>query len=137
MSLFKLDNVIQNYAWGSKESISHLFGIDNSAHQPQAEIWMGAHPNGCSRVAETGELLSDVVSQDKESMFGDYTVMRFGELPYLFKVLAADSPLSIQVHPTKQKRRLAIFARMSKGLTFTRQTAITKTLTTSLSWCMR
>ncbi len=116
MSLFKLDNVIQNYAWGSKESISHLFGIDNSAHQPQAEIWMGAHPNGCSRVAETGELLSDVVSQDKESMFGDYTVMRFGELPYLFKVLAADSPLSIQVHPTKQKAEAGYLRENEQGI---------------------
>ncbi|NOI13563.1 mannose-6-phosphate isomerase, class I [Vibrio hepatarius] len=116
MSLFKLDNVIQNYAWGSKESISHLFGIDNSAHQPQAEIWMGAHPNGCSRVAETGELLSDVVSQNKESMFGDYTVMRFGELPYLFKVLAADSPLSIQVHPTKQKAEAGYLRENEQGI---------------------
>ncbi|MCX2959330.1 MAG: mannose-6-phosphate isomerase, partial [Serratia symbiotica] len=26
---------------------------------------------------------------------------RFGELPFLFKVLCADQPLSIQVHPSK------------------------------------
>lgn len=43
MSLFKLDNVIQNYAWGSKDSINQLFGIVNPNQEPQAEIWMGAH----------------------------------------------------------------------------------------------
>ncbi|GAK21391.1 LOW QUALITY PROTEIN: mannose-6-phosphate isomerase [Vibrio sp. JCM 19052] len=116
MSLFKLDNVIQNYAWGSKESISKLFGIDNANHQPQAEIWMGAHPNGCSRLATTGELLSDVIARDKASMFGDYTMMRFGELPYLFKVLAADSPLSIQVHPSKRKAELGFARENEQGI---------------------
>ena len=53
MSLFKLDNVIQNYAWGSKDSINQLFGIVNPNQEPQAEIWMGAHPNGCSKVGST------------------------------------------------------------------------------------
>ncbi|MFM2587533.1 mannose-6-phosphate isomerase, class I [Vibrio sp. TBV020] len=116
MSVFKLDNVIQNYAWGSKESISKMFGIDNSDCQPQAEIWMGAHPNGCSRVAATGELLSDVIAQDSKSMFGDYTAMRFGELPYLFKVLAAETPLSIQVHPNKHKAEVGFARENEQGI---------------------
>lgn len=116
MSFFKLDNVIQNYAWGSKESISKLFGIDNAEHQPQAEIWMGAHPNGCSRVASTGELLSDVIAQDSKNMFGDYTARRFGELPYLFKVLAAETPLSIQVHPSKLKAEAGFSRENEQGI---------------------
>ncbi len=61
MYLYKLDNVIQNYAWGSRNSIHDLFSINNPAQEPQAEIWMGAHPNGCSRLNETGEPLSDVI----------------------------------------------------------------------------
>ncbi|MFM2587527.1 mannose-6-phosphate isomerase, class I [Vibrio sp. TBV020] len=116
MSLFKLNNVIQNYAWGSKESISQLFGIDNSEHQPQAEIWMGAHPSGCSKIAETGMLLSDVLAQDSKGMFGDYTAARFGELPYLFKVLAAETPLSIQVHPSKSKAELGFARENEQGI---------------------
>ncbi|KLN63818.1 mannose-6-phosphate isomerase, class I [Vibrio sp. VPAP30] len=116
MSVFKLDNVIQNYAWGSKESISKMFGIDNSDCQPQAEIWMGAHPNGCSRVAATGELLSEVIAQDSKSIFGDYTAMRFGELPYLFKVLAAEAPLSIQVHPSKHKAEAGFTRENEQGI---------------------
>lgn len=103
MSIFKLENVIQNYAWGSKHAISKLFGIQNPNDEPQAEIWMGAHPNGCSKIAATGELLSEVIAKDSKGMFGDYTAARFGELPYLFKVLAAETPLSIQVHPRKER----------------------------------
>ncbi|WP_367188240.1 type I phosphomannose isomerase catalytic subunit [Aliivibrio fischeri] len=36
-----------------------MFKLDNETGQPQAEIWMGAHPNGCSKMESTGELLSD------------------------------------------------------------------------------
>ncbi len=114
MSLLKLENVIQNYAWGSKQSISELFGIANPNREPQAEIWMGAHPNGCSKVAETGTLLSDVLTENRQSSLGDYTTARFGELPYLFKVLAAETPLSIQVHPNKHKAEIG-FARENKA----------------------
>ncbi|MCG9630018.1 mannose-6-phosphate isomerase, class I [Vibrio sp. Isolate30] len=106
MSLFKLDNVIQNYAWGSKDSINQLFGIVNPNQEPQAEIWMGAHPNGCSKVGGTGEALSNVIDENKVDVLGGYTAARFGELPFLFKVLAAETPLSIQVHPNKRKSEM-------------------------------
>ncbi|WP_434999227.1 mannose-6-phosphate isomerase, class I [Vibrio scophthalmi] len=102
-ALYKLDNVIQNYIWGSQTAITELFGIGNPDHQPQAEIWMGAHPNGCSKIASNGMLLSDLIAQDPVSVLGDYTVERFGDLPYLFKVLSADKPLSVQVHPSRSK----------------------------------
>ncbi len=116
MPLFKLDNVIQNYAWGSTQSISELFGIQNPKAQPQAEIWMGAHPSGCSKVAGTGMLLSDVLVQDSTGMLGDYTAARFGELPYLFKVLAAETPLSIQVHPSKSKAEIGFARENAQGI---------------------
>ncbi|WP_413699503.1 mannose-6-phosphate isomerase, class I [Psychromonas sp. KJ10-10] len=97
--IFKLDNVIQDYPWGSKTALLELFGIANPNDQFQAEIWMGAHPNGCSKVANSGELLSDVINNDPSAVLGQYTHQRFGNLPYLFKVLSAQKPLSIQVHP--------------------------------------
>lgn len=116
MSLFKLDNVIQNYAWGSRDSIHELFGINNPDHQPQAEIWMGAHPNGCSKLGETGEPLSDVIEHNKMDVLGGYTASRFGELPFLFKVLAAETPLSIQVHPNKQKAQQGFERENQQGI---------------------
>lgn len=105
MNFFKLDNPIQNYAWGSKTAIQTLFGIENPSQEPQAEIWMGAHPNGCSKVIIDGQsvLLSELINSDQESILSKATTEQFGELPYLFKVLAAGQALSIQVHPSKQE----------------------------------
>ncbi|MBM7036933.1 mannose-6-phosphate isomerase, class I [Vibrio ulleungensis] len=116
MSLFKLDNVIQNYAWGSIDSIQTLFGIANPNNQPQAEIWMGAHPNGCSKLSESGELLSHLIDDNKTEVLGEYTAARFGELPFLFKVLAAQTPLSIQVHPNKQNSELGFERENAQGI---------------------
>lgn len=115
-AVFKLDNVIQNYIWGSQTAINELFGIGNPDNQPQAEIWMGAHPNGCSKVAESGMLLSDLIAQDPVGVLGDYTVERFGDLPYLFKVLAADKPLSVQVHPSRSKAIEGYLKENSQGI---------------------
>ncbi|MEF1279371.1 mannose-6-phosphate isomerase, class I, partial [Vibrio fortis] len=116
MSLFKLDNVIQNYAWGSKDSINQLFGIVNPNQEPQAEIWMGAHPNGCSKIGGTGETLSHVIDENKIDVLGGYTAARFGELPFLFKVLAAETPLSIQVHPNKRKSEIGFERENALGI---------------------
>lgn len=49
-SFFQMNNKIQNYAWGSTSSIHDLFGFSNETNEPQAEVWMGTHPNGCSEV---------------------------------------------------------------------------------------
>lgn len=103
MSIYKLSNVIQTYDWGSLTSLHEMFNIENPQHSPQAEMWMGAHPRGCSKVADLDIELSELLVEDTPNMLGSYTAMRFGELPYLLKVIAADSPLSIQVHPSKEK----------------------------------
>jgi mannose-6-phosphate isomerase len=46
--------------------------------------------------------LREVIDADKAALLGDKVAQRFGELPFLFKVLCAAQPLSIQVHPNKQ-----------------------------------
>ncbi|HDM8185440.1 TPA: mannose-6-phosphate isomerase, class I [Vibrio harveyi] len=116
MSLHRLNNVIQNYAWGSKSAITQLFGIANPKNEPQAELWMGVHPNGCSRLASTDQLLSEFVAQNKTKVLGEYTANRFGDLPYLFKILAANTPLSIQVHPNKSKAELGFERENAQGI---------------------
>ncbi|MDG6881739.1 Mannose-6-phosphate isomerase [Phocoenobacter uteri] len=114
--LFKLDNVIQNYSWGSKTSLAKLFDIANPNNQPQAELWMGAHSNGCSKNAETGELLSELINQDIANYLGNQTASCFGELPFLFKVLCAAEPLSIQVHPNKANAELGFSKENKLGI---------------------
>ncbi|MGR5431116.1 mannose-6-phosphate isomerase, class I [Vibrio astriarenae] len=103
--MFKLTNQFKNYTWGSKTAMSELFGVDNPNNEPQAEMWMGAHPDGSSKIEYKGSeiLLSSYIEGDKESILSPRVAKKFGELPYLFKVLAADSALSIQVHPNKEE----------------------------------
>ncbi len=101
----KLINSVQNYAWGSQTALTELYGIANPENLPMAELWMGAHPKSSSKIeGKDGNLhaLRDVIDADKSTLLGEAVAKRFGELPFLFKVLCADQPLSIQVHPNKQ-----------------------------------
>ena len=102
-NFYKMENTIKNFAWGSYNTIQNLLDIPNGDGLPQAELWMGAHPNGCSRILISDQkiLLSDFINVDKSSILSSETNLNFGELPYLFKVLAAEKALSIQVHPSK------------------------------------
>jgi mannose-6-phosphate isomerase len=97
-----LKNQIQPYAWGSPTAISELLGIDNNRLDPQAELWMGAHPKAPSHVLLDGREISmiDWIEGYPEDILGESIAQRFSyHLPFLFKVLAAAKPLSIQVHP--------------------------------------
>ncbi|MDX5570254.1 mannose-6-phosphate isomerase, class I [Streptomyces sp. ID05-04B] len=93
----RLDNTVRPYAWGSPTAIPQLLGVEPTG-EPQAEMWMGAHPGAPSRT-DRGTLL-DVIDADPRRELGERTVARFGpRLPFLLKLLAAGAPLSLQVHP--------------------------------------
>ncbi|MGV9879114.1 mannose-6-phosphate isomerase, class I [Streptomyces sp. NPDC003006] len=93
----RLTNTIRPYAWGSTTAIARLLGAEPSG-EPQAEMWMGAHPGAPSRT-ERGAL-NEVIEADPERELGTEAVAKFGpRLPFLFKILAAGAPLSLQVHP--------------------------------------
>lgn len=111
-SFLLMQNPIQGYDWGSHDALTTLFGIPNPAGKPQAELWMGAHPNGCSEVTLAGDVqkLSTLIERAPAAVLGGATVARFGGLPFLFKVLCAEKALSIQVHPSKAQAE-AGFAR--------------------------
>ena len=51
----QLDNVIQEYAWGSRTMIADLLGLPSPSQAPQAELWMGAHPRAPSGVVTGGK----------------------------------------------------------------------------------
>lgn len=115
----KLINSVQNYAWGSKSALTDLYGIANPDNLPMAELWMGAHPKSSSKVQdEQGQTraLREVIEADKRRLLGDAVAERFGELPFLFKVLCADQPLSIQVHPNKKNSELGFAKENAAGI---------------------
>lgn len=104
LRIFKLRNQIREYAWGSKTFIPHLQGKEEASGEPQAELWMGTHPQASSRIMTNGreKSLLKIIDEDPLNMLGKYTAGKFkNKLPFLFKVLAAASPLSIQAHPNK------------------------------------
>ncbi|MDA5285638.1 mannose-6-phosphate isomerase, class I [Streptomyces sp. Isolate_45] len=97
----RLTNTIRPYAWGSTTAIPTLLGVEPTG-EPQAEMWMGAHPGAPSRLERGagGTTLADVIAADPEGELGAATVAKFGpRLPFLLKILAAGAPLSVQVHP--------------------------------------
>ncbi len=82
-----ITNTPRDYAWGSDGAISALLGTTPTG-KPEAELWLGAHPGSPAVVVggdDGSQTLLDVVD---------------GHLPFLMKVLAAKSALSLQAHPT-------------------------------------
>lgn len=102
--MFHLQNSIRTYHWGSADAISRLLGYP-AEQTPQAELWLGAHPGSPSRLREGGRGLDELIAADPASTLGDQVNGRYGQLPFLMKVLAADQPLSIQVHPSQAEAR--------------------------------
>jgi mannose-6-phosphate isomerase len=103
-----LKNSIQDYDWGSKTAIAELLGLEGPAEKPQAELWMGAHPKAPSRVYSDGvwRSLPEIIAENPGEVLGRETAQKFSnELPFLFKVLAAAKPLSIQAHPNQRQAR--------------------------------
>ncbi len=95
----KLKNVIQPYAWGTTDFIPQLLKYSNDNATPQAELWMGTHANGMSQDEKTGQNLIKILQQNPQFYCNRDSIDTTG-LPFLFKVLSAASPLSVQVHPT-------------------------------------
>ncbi len=100
-----LKNTIQEYAWGSYTAIPELLGQTPSGN-PQAELWMGAHPKAPSLVEYEGRqvALPELIERYPEEILGKTAAKKFDkQLPYLFKILAAAKPLSIQAHPGRHQ----------------------------------
>ena len=101
-----LTNVIHEYAWGSHTAIPELLGLQTPSDKPMAELWMGAHPKSPSKTDMNGAMvtLAELIKENPKDTLGNYAYNKFGSrLPYLFKVLAAGKPLSIQAHPNARQ----------------------------------
>ncbi|MFM9698091.1 mannose-6-phosphate isomerase, class I [Streptomyces europaeiscabiei] len=99
----RLDNTVRPYAWGSTTAIPQLLGVAPTG-EPQAEMWMGAHPGAPSRTGRGP--LTEVIDEGPDRELGSRTVAKFGpRLPFLLKLLAAGAPLSLQVHPDLEQAR--------------------------------
>ena len=106
--MFEIVNTPRDYAWGSTSAIAGLLGTVPSG-SPEAELWLGDHLACPARVKSTGQSLIAWGASHPER-FGT------GPLPFLLKVLAAESPLSIQAHPTRVQAEHGFAAENAAGL---------------------
>ncbi len=104
-TLLRLRCHVQYYEWGDTDFIPALLGIDNPVREPYAELWMGAHPDLPAEAEVDGKWipLNELIDAVPREVLGPAVTREFeGRLPYLFKVLSARAPLSIQAHPSKE-----------------------------------
>lgn len=109
---------IQPYAWGSHRAIAALRGQGPTA-QPEAELWVGAHPLAPSMVVrhERWIGLDQAIYDNPVGELGAAVVAEFGpRLPFLAKILAAHEPLSLQTHPDHATARAGFDRENGAGL---------------------
>lgn len=120
--LYKLIPTIQNYDWGStsRNSFIRTFlkkhqSIDFSDTEPIAELWMGAHKKSPSKIEpllksvqdlsnnlHTFTTLDTIIQDHPEHILGNTLLQKhIQRLPFLFKIIDIEKPLSVQSHPDK------------------------------------
>lgn len=121
-----ITNTPRDYAWGSTSAIASLLGREASG-KPEAELWLGAHAGSPSVIIDPSVVggardlaawiaaspevaLGAALWMSTESSSGSSapdasTSMPSTEprLPFLMKILAAQSPLSLQAHPSPER----------------------------------
>lgn len=94
-----ITGAIQHYDWGSHTAIPTILG-KGTGTAPVAEYWLGTHPRGHARLVDESPLDAWLTPQ----RLGKDTVAAFGaKLPFLLKLLAAERPLSLQAHPSREQ----------------------------------
>ncbi len=113
--MLPLQTIIRGYPWGSHEFIAKVQGRIAPTDEPEAELWIGAHPDSPSTV--DSQPLDKLIDASPEQSLGERTVQRFGpRLPYLMKLLAAQQPLSVQAHPDSAQARAGYMAEEAAGI---------------------
>jgi len=120
VSVYKMVNPVMAYAWGSREGIAAMQGRPAAA-APEAELWMGAHPQAPSTLerpdGQPAGTLDVLIDDRPEAALGSDVIGRFGKrLPFLLKVLSAAEPLSLQVHPDDDDARAGFDAEEAAGI---------------------
>lgn len=95
----------KNYDWGVPGALSQILGQEPS-RSPEAEVWWGNHPlTGCMISTHDGIL-----------NFPTWLEQTGTHFPLLVKLLAAQKPLSIQVHPSQEQAELGFEDEERRGI---------------------
>lgn len=110
---YPLIPTIQNYDWGSTSEFGYIKNFIKKKYsfllneKPLAELWMGAHKKSSSLIqinTEKLERLDKLIKENPEHFLGLNLSQKVEntKLPFLFKILDIEKPLSIQAHPDKK-----------------------------------
>ena len=120
--MIPVQGCVKNYHWGKigsdnyiarfQSNVSHDSGgrsrsnsTDEDSKKPLAELWFGSHPAGPSLVIiDDQRIRLDAFLAKEPSMVASIELYHKynGQLPFLFKILSVDQPLSLQAHPDKR-----------------------------------
>jgi len=100
----RLQNGVQRYDWGSPVAIPQFLGTTADGG-PVAEMWIGTHPLNPSTVTASAEGAADAPLSEA-----------VGDMPFMLKVLAAERPLSLQVHPSLEQAQFGFDLEEAAGV---------------------
>lgn len=94
----KISPMCMNYDWGKvgNSKVAELMELGDETFKmdpvkPYAEMWMGTHPSGPSKIFGQDIMLKTYLEEHNKK-----------DLPFLLKVLSIRKALSIQAHPDKE-----------------------------------
>ena len=98
--LVRISGDQKNHAWGSRTLLQDHLRL-GEPDQQIAEVWFGTHTGGESIVIDSGKPLIELTGRP---------------LSFLAKFLAADTPLSIQVHPNQDQAKAGFAKEQASGI---------------------
>lgn len=102
MPAYQLAPACKDYLWGGHTNLQREFGVE-SGLEPLAEAWvLSCHPDGPSVMRDgpySGLTLQEYIDQAGWDVLGT-NCRAFTAFPILMKLIDAQEPLSIQVHPS-------------------------------------
>ena len=98
--LVKIGNHPRDYDWGSKTLFADVLNIEATGRE-MAELWFGTHPISEAFDIESNSPLSALLGK---------------RLDFMAKFLAAEHPLSIQLHPNAAQAEAGFAAENAAGL---------------------
>ena len=115
--ILPLECPVRHYDWGSRSALGRLLGRRPSG-RPEAELWMGAHPQAPSvaRVGTRRVALDRLIAEHPAETLGAALDGHGATLPFLFKVLALGKPVSVQAHPTRARAARGFEAEQRAGI---------------------
>ncbi|NEG69579.1 mannose-6-phosphate isomerase, class I [Bifidobacterium choloepi] len=119
--MYPIHPVPKRYAWGSHERLQRMFHLDGDQwHGPLAEMWFSGHAQSPSPIEIPGHApttVPEAIVRQPEHMIGRRGSDQFGPvLPFLFKIISADEPLSLQVHPVDFQARAGFNEENAAGI---------------------